>query len=173
MVVGAWPGCVLRLCGWISHSCLTDFGLSSDASRMMSDFKVTLVDDSPSDMYIIFHGPKDSAPTSVLTRHHLQPNQAAVGRPVSRRELASARRAPRGLSVQVSVDRFLQPHVPSQRGRNASRTAARRPARAAQPPHTLERPCGVPCRSGAVCLDVINQTWSPMFGPLAPLPRSC
>ena len=50
VVVGAWPGCVLRLCGWISHSCLTDFGLSSDASRMMSDFKVTLVDDSPSDM---------------------------------------------------------------------------------------------------------------------------
>ena len=29
---------------------------------MMSDYEVNLVDDSPSDMYVIFHGPKDSAP---------------------------------------------------------------------------------------------------------------
>ena len=29
--------------------------------RMMSDHDVTLVDDSSSDMYVIFHGPKDSA----------------------------------------------------------------------------------------------------------------
>ena len=29
--------------------------------RMMSDYKVVLVDDNPSDIYVVFHGPKDSA----------------------------------------------------------------------------------------------------------------
>tara|TARA_B100000780_G_C20799238_1_gene317433 strand:- start:55 stop:195 length:141 start_codon:yes stop_codon:yes gene_type:complete len=28
---------------------------------MMSDYKVVLVDDNPSDIYVVFHGPKDSA----------------------------------------------------------------------------------------------------------------
>jgi len=28
---------------------------------MMSDYKVALVDDNPSDIYVVFHGPKDSA----------------------------------------------------------------------------------------------------------------
>lgn len=28
---------------------------------MMSDYDVTLVDDNTADMYVIFHGPKDSA----------------------------------------------------------------------------------------------------------------
>ena len=28
--------------------------------RMMSDYDVTLVDDNTADMYVIFHGPKDS-----------------------------------------------------------------------------------------------------------------
>lgn len=27
-----------------------------------------------------------------------------------------------------------------------------------------------PCRAGSVCLDVINQTWSPMFGKHLPVP---
>ena len=27
----------------------------------MSDYKVALVDDNPSDIYVVFHGPKDSA----------------------------------------------------------------------------------------------------------------
>ena len=30
-------------------------------ARMMSDYKVALVDDNPSDIYVVFHGPKDSA----------------------------------------------------------------------------------------------------------------
>ena len=30
-------------------------------TRMMSDYKVVLVDDNPSDIYVVFHGPKDSA----------------------------------------------------------------------------------------------------------------
>ena len=29
---------------------------------MMSDYDVTLVDDNTADMYVIFHGPKNSAP---------------------------------------------------------------------------------------------------------------
>ena len=29
--------------------------------RMISDYKVTLVDDNPADIHVIFHGPKDSA----------------------------------------------------------------------------------------------------------------
>ena len=31
------------------------------AHRMMSDYKVTLADDNPADIYVIFHAPADSA----------------------------------------------------------------------------------------------------------------
>ena len=29
---------------------------------MMSDYKVTLADDNPADIYVVFHGPSESAP---------------------------------------------------------------------------------------------------------------
>ena len=38
-----------------------DVPLPSPRARMMSDYKVVLVDDNPSDIYVVFHGPKDSA----------------------------------------------------------------------------------------------------------------
>lgn len=86
------------------------------ASRMMSDYKVNLVDDNPSDIYVIFHGPKDSAHSRpappVTPDQHLH---HAPGRSVSRRELASARGASRGISVQVSLDWVLQSSLPPQR----------------------------------------------------------
>jgi len=82
---------------------------------MMSDFKVTLVDDSPSDMYIIFHGPKDSPYQGGSWRVHVE---LPEGYPYKSPSIGFC-------------NRMYHPNVDEM--------------------------------SGAVCLDVINQTWSPMF----------
>ena len=81
---------------------------------MMSDYDVTLVNDNSADMYVIFHGPKDSESLSTrataIPPLHTAHERAARGVPrrsVRRRVVEGARRAPRRLSVQVALNRLL------------------------------------------------------------------
>lgn len=82
---------------------------------MMSDYKVNLVDDNPSDIYVIFHGPKDSPYQGGSWRVHVE---LPEGYPYKSPSIGFC-------------NRLYHPNVDEM--------------------------------SGAVCLDVINQTWSPMF----------
>merc|ERR1719345_12779 len=82
---------------------------------MMSDYKVVLVDDNPSDIYVVFHGPKDSPYQGGSWRVHVE---LPEGYPYKSPSIGFC-------------NRLFHPNVDEM--------------------------------SGAVCLDVINQTWSPMF----------
>jgi len=82
---------------------------------MMSDYKVVLVDDNPSDIYVVFHGPKDSPYQGGSWRVHVE---LPDGYPYKSPSIGFC-------------NRLFHPNVDEM--------------------------------SGAVCLDVINQTWSPMF----------
>tara|TARA_B110001452_G_C14907243_1_gene317095 strand:- start:86 stop:544 length:459 start_codon:yes stop_codon:yes gene_type:complete len=82
---------------------------------MMSDYKVNLVDDNPSDIYVVFHGPKDSPYQGGSWRVHVE---LPDGYPYTSPSIGFC-------------NRLYHPNVDEM--------------------------------SGAVCLDVINQTWSPMF----------
>jgi len=82
---------------------------------MMSDYKVVLVDDNPSDIYVVFHGPKDSPYHGGSWRVHVE---LPDGYPYKSPSIGFC-------------NRLFHPNVDEM--------------------------------SGAVCLDVINQTWSPMF----------
>ena len=81
----------------------------------MSDYKVNLVDDNPSDIYVVFHGPKDSPYQGGSWRVHVE---LPDGYPYKSPSIGFC-------------NRLYHPNVDEM--------------------------------SGAVCLDVINQTWSPMF----------
>ena len=61
------------------------------------------------------------------------------------------RRIARPVSIQKSKHRLRQPHIPSKHRRDV------------RPIFRLEMGVSDVYSSGSVCLDVINQTWSPMF----------
>merc|ERR1719198_2871081 len=82
---------------------------------MMSDYKVTLADDNPADIYVIFHAPADSAYAGGSWNVHVE---LPDGYPYKSPSIGFC-------------NRIFHPNVDEM--------------------------------SGAVCLDVINQTWSPMF----------
>jgi len=82
---------------------------------MMSDYDVTLQDDSSSDIYVIFHGPKDSPYAGGSWKVHVE---LPDGYPYKSPSIGFC-------------NRMFHPNVDEM--------------------------------SGTVCLDVINQTWSPMF----------
>ena len=90
--------------------------------RMMSDYDVTLTDeDNPHDLYVMFHGPNESAYEGGTWRVHVE---LPEGYPYKSPSIGFC-------------NRMFHPNVDEM--------------------------------SGTVCLDVINQTWSPMFGA----PRDC
>lgn len=76
---------------------------------------------------------------------------------IRRRLLESSRRTTRSIPIQVPKHRLSEPHIPSQYRRVVGPSSL----------HLiggLEHLLSVSIfRSGSVCLDVINQTWSPMF----------
>jgi len=82
---------------------------------MMSDYQVTLVDDNPSDIFVIFHGPADSPYAGGSWKIHVE---LPDGYPYKSPSIGFC-------------NRMYHPNVDEM--------------------------------SGSVCLDVINQTWSPMF----------
>lgn len=82
---------------------------------MMSDYKVTLTDDSAADIYVIFHGPQDSPYAGGCWKVHVE---LPDGYPYKSPSIGFC-------------NRIFHPNVDE--------------------------------LSGSVCLDVINQTWSPMF----------
>jgi len=82
---------------------------------LMSDFEVTLVNDSVREFHVLFHGPKETAyEGGVWTIHVELPDQYPYKSP----------------SIGF-VNKIFHPNIDE--------------------------------TSGSVCLDVINQTWSPMF----------
>lgn len=83
---------------------------------MMSDYDVTLTDeDNPHDLYVMFHGPNESAYEGGTWRVHVE---LPEGYPYKSPSIGFC-------------NRIFHPNVDEM--------------------------------SGSVCLDVINQTWSPMF----------
>jgi len=82
---------------------------------MMSDYDVTLVNDNSADMYVIFHGPKDSPYAGGSWKVHVE---LPEGYPYKSPSIGFC-------------NRMFHPNVDEM--------------------------------SGTVCLDVINQSWSPMF----------
>ncbi|KAM9915046.1 hypothetical protein OXX59_004708 [Metschnikowia pulcherrima] len=85
---------------------------------MMSDFDVSLIDDSMQQFHVIFHGPSDTPYAGGVWKLRVElPDQYPIKSP----------------SIGF-VNRIFHPNIDEM--------------------------------SGSVCLDVINQTWSPMFGLL-------
>lgn len=122
----------------------------------MSDFDVNLVNDSMSEFYVKFHGPKESKPIKMQT-------------PDKRTDCFLAAPFEGGVwSIHVELpesypykspsigfmNKIFHPNIDEQfvsSGRLLARCV----------PRLIFR---LSCRSGSVCLDVINQTWSPMYG---------
>lgn len=82
---------------------------------MMSDYDVTLINDNTADMFVVFHGPKDSPYAGGTWKVHVE---LPEGYPYKSPSIGFC-------------NRMFHPNVDEM--------------------------------SGTVCLDVINQTWSPMF----------
>ncbi|OBA22826.1 hypothetical protein METBIDRAFT_36872 [Metschnikowia bicuspidata var. bicuspidata NRRL YB-4993] len=85
---------------------------------MMSDFDVSLIDDSMQQFHVIFHGPSDTPYAGGVWKLRVElPDQYPIKLPLI-----------------GFVNKIYHPNIDE--------------------------------TSGSVCLDVINQTWSPMFGLL-------
>ena len=97
---------------------------------LMSDFEVSLVNDSMQEFFVRFHGPKDSTASD---------NNSAV----RRRHLENPRGAARRMPCLMQQYPYKSPSIGFM--------------------NKIFHP-NIDELSGSVCLDVINQTWSPMFG---------
>lgn len=93
---------------------------------------------------------------------------------VRRRRLEGPRRATRPVPLQVSEHRLHEPHIPPKHRRAVSgpprtpagdegRSYGGRPSKGVDTGKLQQANTGKCTRSGSVCLDVINQTWSPMY----------
>jgi hypothetical protein len=174
--------------GGVQHPILASCKVSARAEpsarrRMMSDWSVELVNDNVNEFYVEFKGPPDSAcpappaaPRPVLVLRWLRQGQCpGKQRLAQRRARAQARtraasgrctwscqtitrtsRHPSALSTGYTTQTWMKcvlallPCLRLWQARGARAGRAERVPRAR--------------RAGSVCLDVINQTWSPMFG---------
>jgi hypothetical protein len=92
-------------------------------NSMMSDYKVKLVDENPADMFVIFHGPKDSAyarspcsdpvPTGWVPAYDFLSPAPALPRPVRALHRQAYTRVARGRSTCSSPKGIRTSHPPS------------------------------------------------------------
>ena len=86
----------------------------------MSDYEITLINDSMQEFYVRFHGPQESELRDLNVGLCSSCHYAEIVFPnclcsaLRRRRLEDSRRAPRPVPVQVAIDRLYEQDLPSQ-----------------------------------------------------------
>ncbi|KAL0950007.1 hypothetical protein HGRIS_010017 [Hohenbuehelia grisea] len=121
--------------------------IETDVMKMlMSDYEVSLVNDSMQEFYVRFHGPTETPFAGGVWKIHVElPDQYPYKSP----SIGFMNKIFHPNIDELCVSSFHS-HIslPPLRARPMSRNSS------------ADRPSD---RSGSVCLDVINQNWSPMF----------
>ncbi|KFY20114.1 hypothetical protein V491_03975 [Pseudogymnoascus sp. VKM F-3775] len=165
------PANILAGCTNLSRKSTYPTRILTLRDRLMSDYEVTLVNDN---MYVppsitfqlrildLQGSGKNSmsdlkVPKKVSSAGAIRPSAGnrflTLDSPVSRRTLEDPRRTTRPIPLQEPEHWLRQQDIPPEYRRAVSTT----------PVIVTGQKLTAANRSGSVCLDVINQTWSPMF----------
>ncbi|KAK4703221.1 ubiquitin-conjugating enzyme E2 H, partial [Phenoliferia sp. Uapishka_3] len=105
----------------------------------MSDYEVTLVNDNMQEFFVKFHGPQETPFAGGIWKIHVE---LPDGYPYKSPSIGFMNKIFHRF-ILLSSSRLLSPHYSQ-----------------------ILPPANIDEVSGSVCLDVINQTWSPMFDML-------